>query len=123
MGCRKFYNYKHILQVSPHGKRVDEGKFPPLLGSFSTIPKAKQGKALDWTKYCYLDAVLMDNAFGDCISVSGFCYAALILVDCATRYNWTFGPKTLMSERILLALWLFMLQQVHLPVAFTQIAT
>jgi hypothetical protein len=36
----------------------------------------------------------MDIAFGDCLSIGGFCYA-LILVDRTTRYNWTFGLKML----------------------------
>ena len=48
----------------------------------------------------------MDIAFGDCLSVGGFKYA-LILVDRATRYNWTFGLKLLGSESILSALRLF----------------
>ncbi len=94
MGCRKFCNYKHLLQVSRDGKWVDGRKFLSLLGSYTTIPKAKQGGALDHTKYHYLKAVHMDIAFGDCISIGGFCYA-LILVDHATRYNWSFGLKDL----------------------------
>ncbi len=40
MGCHKFLNYKHILQVSCDSKWVDGGEFPPSLGSFATIPKA-----------------------------------------------------------------------------------
>jgi hypothetical protein len=48
----------------------------------------------------------MDIAFGDCISVGGFCYA-LILVDRATRYNWTFGLKDLTLASIISALRLF----------------
>jgi hypothetical protein len=48
----------------------------------------------------------MDIAFGDCLSVGGFKYD-LILVDRATRYNWTFGLKSLGSESILSALRLF----------------
>ena len=47
MGCRKFRNYKHILQVSRDGEWIDGGEFPPSLGSFTTIPKAKRGKLLD----------------------------------------------------------------------------
>ena len=45
----------------------------------------------------------MDIAFGDCLFVSGFKYA-LILVDRATRYNWTFGLASLRSEDILAAI-------------------
>jgi hypothetical protein len=48
----------------------------------------------------------MDIAFGDCISIGGFCYA-LNLVDRTTRYNWSFGLKDLTSASIILALRLF----------------
>jgi hypothetical protein len=51
MGCWKFRNYKHILHVSRDGEYVDNGKFPPSLGSFATIPKAKRGKQLDRSRY------------------------------------------------------------------------
>jgi hypothetical protein len=53
-----------------------------------------------------LDAVHIDIAFGDCLSIGGFRYA-LILVDRATRYNWTFGLKSLSSDCILAALRIF----------------
>jgi hypothetical protein len=43
MGCRKFRNYKTLLQVSHHGEWIDDGEFPPALGSFATITKAKHG--------------------------------------------------------------------------------
>ena len=46
------------------------------------------------------------SLFGNCLSIGGFCYA-LILVDHATRYNWTFGLKMLTSDSILSALCLF----------------
>jgi hypothetical protein len=52
--------------VSHNGEWVYGGKFPPLLGSFATIPKAKQGLLLDRMSYHYLHAVHMDIAFGDC---------------------------------------------------------
>jgi hypothetical protein len=106
MGCLKFRNYKHILDVSRGGEWIDGGKFPMSLGSFATIPKAKRGAPLDRTSYRFLDAVHMDIAFGDCVSVGGYCYA-LVLVDRATRHNWAFGLKTLSSECILAALRLF----------------
>ncbi len=48
----------------------------------------------------------MDIAFGDCILVVFFCYA-LILVDRATRYNWVYGLKDLLSDSILSALCYF----------------
>jgi hypothetical protein len=106
MGCCKFCNYKTLLQVSCDGEWTDGGKFPPLLGSFDTIPKAKRGASLDKTKCFYLDAVHMDIAFGNYLSVGGFKYA-LILIDHATQYNWTFNLKLLSSACILLALRLF----------------
>jgi hypothetical protein len=106
MGCHKFRNYKHLLQVSRGGEWVDGGEFPPSIDSFVTIPKAKKGGTLDRTKYHYLDAVHVDIAFGDCISVGGFRYA-LILVDQATHYNWTFGLKDLSSLSIISVLRLF----------------
>ncbi len=106
MGCQKFRNYKQILQVSRDGEWVDSGEFPPSFGSFVTIPKAKWGLPLDRTHYRYLDTVHMDIVFGDCLSVGVYRYA-LILVDRATRYNWTFGLKTLSSSCILAAIWLF----------------
>jgi hypothetical protein len=102
MGCLKFWNYKTLLQVSRDGKWIDGGKFSPLLGSFATIPKAKCCLPLNKTKYFYLDAIHMDIAFRDCLSVGGYKYA-LILVDRAVRYNWTFGLKLLSSDCILLA--------------------
>ncbi len=106
MGCRKFRNYKHLLQVSRDGKWVDGGESPSSLGSYATIPKAKRGGTLDCTRYLYLNAVHMHIAFEDCVAVGGYCYA-LILVDRATRYNWTFGLKTLSSADIISALRLF----------------
>ncbi len=48
----------------------------------------------------------MDIAFGNCVFVGRYCYA-LILVDRATQYNWTFGLKTLSSADIISALRLF----------------
>jgi hypothetical protein len=50
--------------------------------------------------------VHMDIAFSNCLSVGGFRYA-LILVDHATRYNWAFGLKNLLSDAILAAIRLF----------------
>ncbi len=106
MGYRKFRNYKHILDVSHDGEWADGGKFPMPLGLYTTIPKAQQGMSLDHTSYRFLDAIHMDIAFGDCVSVGGYRFA-LILVDGATRYDWAFGLKTLSSDCILLALCLF----------------
>jgi hypothetical protein len=106
MGCRKFKNYKHLLQVSRDGQWVNRGKFSPSLGSFATVPKSNKGKPLEWIRYWYLDTVHVNIAFGDCLSVGGFQYA-LILVDQATCYNWTFGLKDVLSVSILGAFCLF----------------
>ena len=103
MGCRKFRNYKYILDVSKDGEWIYGSEFPISLGTNATIPKAKRGQPLDRSVYRYLDADHMDIAFGDCVSVGGYRFD-LILVDCATRYNWAFGLKTLSSSCILLAL-------------------
>jgi hypothetical protein len=102
LGCRRFRNYKHILQTSLNGQWIDGGKFPLALGSYATIPKAKRGGAIDRAKSHFLDIVHMDIVFGDCISVGGFRYA-LVLVDRATRYNWVYGLKDLSANSILLA--------------------
>jgi hypothetical protein len=106
MGCRCFQNNKHILQTSLDGQWIDGGEFPMALGSYATIPKAARGGDIDRTKSLFLDIVHVDIAFGDCISVGGFCNA-LILVDRATRYNWVYGLKDLSSDSILSALHYF----------------
>jgi len=103
LGCRRFRNYKHILQTSLDGQWIDGGEFLLALGSYATTPKAKRGGAIDRADSRFLDIVHMDIAFGDCVSVGGFCYA-LILVDRATRYNWVNGLKDLLADSILSAL-------------------
>jgi hypothetical protein len=113
MGCRKFKNYKHLLLVSRDSQWIDSGKFPPSLGSFATVPKGKKGKPIDRTLHLYLDIVHVDIAFGDCVLVGGF-QCTLILVDRATRCNWTFGLKDLSSVSILGAFAFFMLLRVCL---------
>jgi hypothetical protein len=102
MGCRKFCNYKHLLQVSRDVDWVNGGEFPPLLGSYATTPKEHWGKALDQICYQYLDVVHIIFVFGDGLSVGGFKYA-LILVDQATCSNLTFGLKDLLLAPILSA--------------------
>jgi hypothetical protein len=82
---------------------MDGGKFPPSLRSYATIRKANSGGPLERQKYKYLDAVHMDIAFGDCLSVGSFRYA-LILVDRATRYNWAFGLQNLLLDAFLSAI-------------------
>ena len=103
MGCQKFRNNTHVLQVSRDGQWVDGGEFPLSFCSYATIPKSKRSGAIDKTRYRYLYAVYMDIAFGDCVAVSGYRYA-LILVDRATRYNWAFGLQGLSSLDILAAI-------------------
>jgi len=106
MGCRKFRNYKHLLQVSRDGIWVDGGEFPASLGFYATISKTNRGGSLRRKRYRYLDAIHMDIAFRDCVSVGGYRYA-LVLVDWATHYNWMFGLNTLSSSDIISALRLF----------------
>jgi hypothetical protein len=89
IGCQKFWNYKHILKVSRDGEWMDGGEFPMSLGFYASIPKAKRGQSIDRTDYHYLDAVHMDIAFGDCVSVRGYRFA-LMLVDRAPPI--TIGP-------------------------------
>jgi hypothetical protein len=48
-GCRKFRNYKYLLQVSRDGTCVDGSEFPPALGFFATVPKSNKGKPLEHT--------------------------------------------------------------------------
>jgi hypothetical protein len=61
----------------------------------------------------------MDIAFGDCVSVGGYCYA-LILVSCATQYNWTLASRLCPQRTLYLQSVSFVLRLVHWHVAFTQ---
>ncbi len=106
LGCCCFRNYKHILQTSLDGKWIDGGEFPLSLGTYTTIPKAPRGSAIDRKKSFFLDIVHVDIAFGDCVLVGGFPYS-LIFVNRATRYNWVFGLKDLSKESILSTFRLF----------------
>jgi hypothetical protein len=72
LGCRQFRNYKHILQTSLDGEWIDGGEFPLLLGTYTTIPKAPCGGAIDREQSFFLDIVHVDIAFGNRISVGGF---------------------------------------------------
>jgi hypothetical protein len=47
LGCRRFHNYRHIIQTILDGEWVDGGEFPLLLGSYTTIPKAPRGGSID----------------------------------------------------------------------------
>jgi hypothetical protein len=79
-GCRRFYNYRHLIHISNDGRFLDNGKFPVSIGAYTTIPKAPRGKLINCTPSKYLDIVHIDIAFGDCMSVGGYRYA-LIFVD------------------------------------------
>jgi hypothetical protein len=92
--CRRFCNYQHIISTTKDGTLLNTGEFPLSLGTYATIPKAPCGKAIDRHQAKYLDIVHVDIAFGNCVSVGGFKFA-LIFVDRAPRYNWTFGLKSL----------------------------
>jgi hypothetical protein len=106
LGCRRFRNYKHIIQTSLDGQRIDGGEFLLLLGTFTTIPKAPHGSAIDRKQSFFLDVVHIDIIFGDCVLVGGFRYS-LIFADQATCYNWVFGLKNLSNALILVAFHLF----------------
>jgi hypothetical protein len=61
--------------------------------------KVPHGKAIDRLPAKYLDIVHINIAFGDCVSVGGFKFA-LVFVDCATHYTWTFDLKSLQHNDI-----------------------
>jgi hypothetical protein len=122
MGCLKFWKYKTIFQVSCNEERVNSGEFPPSVGLFAAIPKAKCSLPLDWTTYHCLDVVHMDIAFGNCLSVGNF-HNVLILVDCATQYNWTFGLNISVLITSLEPCASSMLWLVPLHIAFTATVT
>jgi hypothetical protein len=106
LGCRRFWNYKHIIQTSLDGQGVDGGEFLMSLGSYATIPKVACGGPITREQFFFLDHVNVDIAFGDCVLVGGFRYA-LIFVDRAIHYNWVFGLKDLLADSILMAFRLF----------------
>ncbi len=81
------------------GILINTGKFPLSLGTYATIPKAPHGKAIDRLPAKYLDIVHVDITFNNCVSVGGFKFA-LIFVNRATCYNWTFGLKSLQHNDI-----------------------
>jgi hypothetical protein len=101
-GCRRFRNYRHLISTTKDGSFIDNGEFPLSIGSFTTIPKAPRGKAIDRTTSKFSDIVHLDIAFGDCMSVGVFKYA-LLFVDQATRFNWCFGLKLLHHDDIIAA--------------------
>jgi hypothetical protein len=98
-GCCRFWNYQHIISTLKGGILCNTGKFPLSLGAYATIPKAAYGKPIDRLPSKYLGIVHVDIAFGDCVSVGGYKFA-LVFVDRATRYNWTFGLKSLQHGNI-----------------------
>ena len=116
-GCRRFKNYKHLIQTSKDGVWVDGGEFPLALGTYTTIPKAKRGGPIDRTKYKYLDIVHCDIAFGDGVAVGGIRYA-LVFADRATRYTWVFSLKSLHHSEILSAFKHFRAEAGRLAVCF-----
>jgi hypothetical protein len=105
-GCRCFRNCCHIIDASKDSHLQDTGEFFLLLGFYRMIPKAPRRKSFDCTLSYYLDIVHIDIAFGDCALIGGYKYA-LVFVNHATRYNWTFGLKYLQHEDIIAAFLLF----------------
>jgi hypothetical protein len=108
MGCCKFHNHKHILQMSWDGEWVDGEKFPPSLGSFVTIPKGQCGKRLEKTRYRYLDAVPVDIAFGPTgllrRSIAPWVVASFTTSNIFYKSVGMVNGLTLGSSRVLLAL-------------------
>jgi hypothetical protein len=98
-GCCRFWNYQHIISTSKGGILCNTGKIPLSLSAYATTPKAACGKPIDKLPCKYLDIVHLDIAFADCVSVGGYKFA-LIFVDWATQYNWTFGLKSQYPGRI-----------------------
>jgi hypothetical protein len=98
-GCCCFCNYQHIILTTKDSTLINTGEFSLSLGTYATIPKAPRGKAIDRLPAKYLDIVHVDIASGDCVSVGGFKFA-LIFVNRATCYNWTFGLKSLQHNDI-----------------------
>jgi hypothetical protein len=93
-GCRRFWNYQYIISTSNGGVLTNTGEFPLSLGTYTPIPKAPRGKPIDRIPSKYLDIVHVDIVFGDCISIGSYKFA-LVFVNWATCYNWTFGLKSL----------------------------
>jgi hypothetical protein len=101
-GCCCFCNYCHVTDASKVGHLINTGEFLISLGLYMTIPKAPRGKAINQSLSRYLDIVHTDIAFGDCALIGGY-KRALIFVDHTTRFNWTFGLKSLQHDHILAA--------------------
>ena len=99
-GCRRFCNYKHLIQSTKDGLFVDNGEIPASISAYATIPKAARGKPIDHTPSKYLNIVHINIAFGDCMSIGGYKYA-LIFVNRATQFNWCFGLKPLHHDDII----------------------
>ena len=65
----------------------------------------------------FLDKILLDIVFGDCVSLGGYTHA-LLLVDDATRYSWIYGLASLTSANIIDALQHFYAHVGRLPTLF-----
>jgi hypothetical protein len=100
-GCCCFWDYQHIISTSKGGILCNTDKFPLSLGlgAYATILKALCGNPIDRLPSKYLDIVHVDIVFGDYILVGGYKFA-LVFVNRATRYNWTFGLKSLQHGNI-----------------------
>ena len=101
MGCRQFKNYCHLLQLRKDSVWVDSGEFPTVLGSYTTIPKAKW-----WIHRSHRVLLSWPCPCGYCLW--WWCsYGRLLLrpnfVYRATIYNWVFGLKSLQSTNIVVA--------------------
>ena len=81
MGCWRFWNHRHILQVSQDGEWVNGGKFPPSCGSFATFPRQNRVTPL----IVYATSIYI--TFSDCLSIGGY-----LLLFWLTGLPGTIGP-------------------------------
>ena len=65
----------------------------------------------------FLSAVHMDIGYGNCVTIGGLRYT-IMLVDCATRFRWIYGLKSLTHNHIIAALELFCSKAGMIPETF-----
>jgi hypothetical protein len=97
--CCHSPNYHHIILSSKNDTLLNSGEFPLSLGSYAAILNAPCSKPIDQLPSKYLDIVHINIAFRDCVFIGGFKYA-LIFMNHTTRFNWTFGLKSLQHNNI-----------------------
>ena len=115
-GNHHFCNYEHFGFTSKDAKFVKGSKPCPSLGKFANLRKRDHGEAFPPSKR-YLEKVHLDIVYGNSISKLGFRYA-LLLVNCATKYIWICGLKSLLSRCVIEALKKFEAEVGTLPKQF-----